>query len=191
MAKRHRQWLLRYIPGALAETDAPATLVELIKQRRRWLNGSFFALVYYLVHFSRFMHTSHGTVRKLLLLSQFLFQLSVAALSWFTMATMFLSFLLIFSQAVEFAAFAQREMRVLFVFAYVVLLFVQIMGGLAGRVNQLGSLYFAFSIIYAIIMIASMILGAWLVFSGDVSPFAGMAFAFCIFSYLFCPLIHG
>jgi cellulose synthase/poly-beta-1,6-N-acetylglucosamine synthase-like glycosyltransferase len=35
LAKRHRQWLLRYVTGAVADTDAPTTLIELIKQRRR------------------------------------------------------------------------------------------------------------------------------------------------------------
>lgn len=52
-AKRHRLWLLRWVAGATAYTDAPQTLVALIKQRRRWLNGSLFSLLYYLQHFSR------------------------------------------------------------------------------------------------------------------------------------------
>jgi chitin synthase len=38
VAKRHRQWLLAYVAGAISETDTPETLIELIKQRRRWLN---------------------------------------------------------------------------------------------------------------------------------------------------------
>jgi len=93
LARKHRQWLLRYVPGAVADTDTPQTLVELIKQRRRWLNGSLFALFYYLVHFSRFLQTSHSCGRKFLLIIQFFFNLTVALLSWFTLASMFLGFL--------------------------------------------------------------------------------------------------
>jgi cellulose synthase/poly-beta-1,6-N-acetylglucosamine synthase-like glycosyltransferase len=39
VARPNRRWLLRYISNAFAETDTPETLLELIKQRRRWLNG--------------------------------------------------------------------------------------------------------------------------------------------------------
>lgn len=38
----------RCLKRALADN-----LVELIKQRRRWLNGSFFSLVYYISNFGR------------------------------------------------------------------------------------------------------------------------------------------
>jgi len=34
---------LAFIPGARATTDAPKDLMVVLKQRRRWNNGSFFA----------------------------------------------------------------------------------------------------------------------------------------------------
>ncbi|CAJ0870089.1 11079_t:CDS:2 [Entrophospora sp. SA101] len=50
VAKRDDAWLLQYIKSAYAETDVPDTVAELISQRRRWLNGSFFAGVYAICH---------------------------------------------------------------------------------------------------------------------------------------------
>jgi len=34
---------LTYIPDAKAVTDAPESILVLIKQRRRWMNGALFA----------------------------------------------------------------------------------------------------------------------------------------------------
>ena len=39
-------YILNYVPGAKWLTDPPLTLTELIKQRRRWFNGSFFAALH-------------------------------------------------------------------------------------------------------------------------------------------------
>lgn len=81
-AKRHRMWLLRWVAGATAHTDTPQSLVALIKQRRRWLNGSLFALIYYLQHFPRILAANHSVPRKAALCLQWVFQLTTAAFAW-------------------------------------------------------------------------------------------------------------
>jgi chitin synthase len=45
VAKKGERWTLTYVKPSKAETDVPETAVELIGQRRRWLNGSFAASV--------------------------------------------------------------------------------------------------------------------------------------------------
>ena len=48
-----------------AATDVPDTIGKLVRQRRRWLNGSFFATVYAVSNWKRLMRgTSHGILRK-------------------------------------------------------------------------------------------------------------------------------
>ena len=44
-AKAGDRWTLTYVKPSKAETDVPESAVELIGQRRRWLNGSFAASV--------------------------------------------------------------------------------------------------------------------------------------------------
>jgi len=41
--KKKYDYFLSYVPDAIARTDAPDNIFTLIKQRRRWVNGSFFA----------------------------------------------------------------------------------------------------------------------------------------------------
>lgn len=97
----------------------------MIKQRRRWLNGSFFSLLYYLYHFPRFMHTSHGIPRKVGFLVQFFYLLTTAGFSWFTIASLLLSFFLIFGQSINYAAFGVKETKLLYIFIYCALIFGQ------------------------------------------------------------------
>ena len=56
---------LEYIKEAVAEADPVTKLAGLIKQRRRWLNGTFFAMIYTLANWSRIWTESHHSfVRK-------------------------------------------------------------------------------------------------------------------------------
>ena len=50
IAQKNENYIIHYIPGAKCLTDPPITLTQLIKQRRRWLNGSLFASLYVLQH---------------------------------------------------------------------------------------------------------------------------------------------
>ncbi|CAJ0759201.1 6213_t:CDS:2 [Entrophospora sp. SA101] len=52
VAKKHEGWKLKYVKSAKAETDVPDSVPEFISQRRRWLNGSFFAAFYSIAHFT-------------------------------------------------------------------------------------------------------------------------------------------
>ena len=63
VAKAGDRWTLTYVKPSKAETDVPESAAELIGQRRRWLNGSFAASVYALVHFFRFYKSGHGIIR--------------------------------------------------------------------------------------------------------------------------------
>jgi chitin synthase len=50
VAKAGDRWTLTYVKPSKAETDVPESAVELIGQRRRWLNGSFAASVVSIDH---------------------------------------------------------------------------------------------------------------------------------------------
>ncbi len=141
LAKKNRTWTLHYTAGAVAETDVPETLLELIKQvptggclltctatrccssstlinevrvwvlscaarvffqRRRWLNGSFFSLIYYVTRFHNLLSRSdHSWFRRIGLLIQFCYQVSMLLLSWFGVGSLYLSLVVILQLAVD------------------------------------------------------------------------------------------
>jgi chitin synthase len=75
LARRGRRWLLSFVSDAAADTDAPTTLVQLIKQRRRWINGAFYAQIYSLSSFGRLLSASHGPLQKLVFTTQYFFNI--------------------------------------------------------------------------------------------------------------------
>ncbi|CAK9437506.1 chitin synthase I [Lodderomyces beijingensis] len=92
VAKRGCNWLLRYCKSASAETDVPEGLAEFILQRRRWLNGSFFAAIYALAHFAKIWSSSHSFGRKIFFQIEFFYQFIGLIVSWFSIGSYFLVF---------------------------------------------------------------------------------------------------
>ena len=83
IAKRKCAWILKYVKSAYAETDVPDRLDELISQRRRWLNGSFFAAVYAISHAFSVWRTDHNVLRKLMFHFEFFYLFVSMVFSWF------------------------------------------------------------------------------------------------------------
>jgi chitin synthase len=95
VAKAGDRWTLTYVKPSKAETDVPETAVELIGQRRRWLNGSFAASVYALVNFFQLYRSGHGIIRMFFFHVQGLYNIFSLIFSWFALANIWLTFSII------------------------------------------------------------------------------------------------
>lgn len=95
VAKAGARWTLTYVKPSKAETDVPESAAELIGQRRRWLNGSFAASVYAIVHFFRFYKSGHGIIRMFFFHVQALYNIFSLIFSWFALANIWLTFSII------------------------------------------------------------------------------------------------
>lgn len=91
-SKRDAAWILHYVKSAQAVTDVPDTVPELISQRRRWLNGSFFAGLHSIVKFGYIYRSSHSVGRKVALHVEMVYQLINLLFTWFGIANYFLAF---------------------------------------------------------------------------------------------------
>ncbi|EST08235.2 Chitin synthase N-terminal [Kalmanozyma brasiliensis GHG001] len=95
VAKAGDKWTLTYVKPSKGETDVPEGAAELISQRRRWLNGSFAASIYSLVHFFRIYKSNHGIIRLFFFHLQAIFNALVLFFSWFALANLWLTFSII------------------------------------------------------------------------------------------------
>lgn len=93
LARKGQNWTMHYVKDAIARTDVPETLVDLIKQRRRWLNGSFFAGLFAISNFSRvWKESAHSVPRKVVLTAEFAYLTVQNLLAWFLLSNLFLTF---------------------------------------------------------------------------------------------------
>lgn len=96
VSKRKCRWLLQYVKSSTGETDVPDQMAEFILQRRRWLNGSFFAAVYAIAHFYQIFRSDHSMIRKCMLMIEFVYQTIAMIFAWFGIVRS-LPFTIIFS----------------------------------------------------------------------------------------------
>jgi len=87
VAKRNCSWILQYVKSATGETDVPTEMADFILQRRRWLNGSFFATVYALAHFYQIWRSHHSAIRKFMFILEFIYQSVNMLFAWFAIVS--------------------------------------------------------------------------------------------------------
>ncbi|RIA92349.1 glycosyltransferase family 2 protein [Glomus cerebriforme] len=92
VTKKHEAWKLKYVKSAKAETDVPDNVPEFISQRRRWLNGSFFAAFYSIAHFTRIWSSGQPILRKFLLSIEFIYNAIQLLFNWFALGNFYLAF---------------------------------------------------------------------------------------------------
>jgi chitin synthase len=115
--KAGEKWHLSYVKASKAETDVPEGVAEFISQRRRWLNGSFAAQIYGMMHFYRIYRSRHNPLRMFALHIQFIYNLITLVLSWFALASYYLTTTIIMELAADPQAFGGSSDQPSFPFA--------------------------------------------------------------------------
>ncbi|KAJ5378987.1 chitin synthase [Penicillium cosmopolitanum] len=91
VAKAGFKWHLTYVKASKGETDVPEAPAEFLGQRRRWLNGSFAAGLYSIVHFTRIYKSGHTLIRLAWLHVQLIYNLLQLVMTWFSLASYWLT----------------------------------------------------------------------------------------------------
>lgn len=164
VAKADEKYRLKYVKGAKAQTDCPDTLPELISQRRRWLNGSFFAALHSLYNLRLILKTNHSTTQVAILMAQALYNFINVFLVWFQVGNFYVTFYSLFSlENGGLDIFQPNGQAVLFFIEL-----VYFIGMLSVLISSLGNrpkgskwLYYSFSLFFAIVMALMLFLSSW------------------------------
>lgn len=92
VAKKGENWVLKFVKLATGETDVPESIPEFLSQRRRWINGAFFAALYSMRHFKQIWSTNHTVVRKFWFCVEFVYQFTTLIFSFFSLSNFYLTF---------------------------------------------------------------------------------------------------
>ncbi|KAA8905995.1 chitin synthase-domain-containing protein [Sphaerosporella brunnea] len=158
VTKRKSHWILQYVKSSHAETDVPDEISELILQRRRWLNGSFFAAVYALVNAFDVWRSDHSLMRKLMFHVEFLYQTISMLFSWFAIGNFFLVFRILTSSLGDskLGFPPGKILSVVFEWIYLGVLVTCFVMSLGNKPKGSKKLYLAIVVFWAILMVYLM-----------------------------------
>ncbi|PGG99256.1 chitin synthase 2 [Helicocarpus griseus UAMH5409] len=168
VAKREEQWVLKFVKSAVGETDVPDTVPEFISQRRRWLNGAFFAAVYSLIHFRQVWRTDHTIARKILLHIEFIYQFVSLAFTFFSLANFYLTFYFIAGALSDpkMDPFGHNIGKYIFVilrYACVLLICLQFILSMGNRPQGAKKMFMSGMFVYFIIMVYTVFSALYMV----------------------------
>lgn len=157
VAKRNERWVLKYVKSATGETDVPDAVPEFISQRRRWLNGAFFAAVYSLLHFKQVWKTDHTIGRKILLHIEFVYQFVNLLFTFFSLGNFYLTFYFVAGSLSDpkidpFGHNMGHYIFQLLRYACVLLIMMQFILSMGNRPQGAKKMFLASMITYGIIM---------------------------------------
>ncbi|WPH01738.1 Chitin synthase A [Acrodontium crateriforme] len=154
VSKRNCSWILQYVKSATGETDVPTEMADFILQRRRWLNGSFFAAVYALAHFYQIGRSHHSAIRKFMFIIEFIYHAINMLFAWFAIGNFFLVFRILTTSLSDKALLgtAGLVLSVIFEWLYLATLVTCFVLALGNRPQGSNKFYMTQVVFWAVLM---------------------------------------
>jgi chitin synthase len=201
VAKAGQKWHLSYIKAAKGETDVPEGAAEFLSQRRRWLNGSFAASLYSLMHFGRIYRSNHNLLRLFFLHVQLIYGFLNMFFAWISLASYYLTTVVLMdlvgtpseeSDGWPFGNTATPILNTVLTYFYVFFVIIQFILALGNRPKGSRWTYVVSFGVFGVIQAYVMLLAFYLVvraLSGDISSQIDVSSAQTFFHDLFTALV--
>jgi len=178
VTKKREAWVLKYVKSAKASTDAPNAAAEYISQRRRWLNGAFFACLYSVLHFYRIWTSGHNILRCFWLNIEFVYNAIVMGFTFLGPANFYLAFFFLAQSAVsntEHDPFFGQGSNVLEILTnlYLALLFVILICSLGNRPQGTRFAYIGCMVVFGLLFCVALYCAGWTIYFAVPHTLAG------------------
>jgi len=172
VARWNEKWTMHYCKDAVARTDVPDSIPALIRQRKRWLNGSFFASIYTLLSFFRVVKdTRHNPLRKFFFFFEWLWIAIGLFTTWFFISNLYMIFYYVWSQGLLATDGSQKQAEdvlLLLSIIYLSVLIVQFLAALGNRPEDVHIMYCLSAFYFGCMIIFCLILQLVPLFDGDI-----------------------
>ena len=164
--------ILKYVSQATAEIKVPSTLSELMVQRRRWINGAWFSMVYTIQNCNRMAKTNHSFLRACCIRGLMIYYAIIAFFNWVLVGAFYIAFNIAIKRNLDEESNAidpltKRSTPVLIL--YVSVLILLIISSLGVEPRKLEGLYRFISIILGLYTYATTALILLFMFRNGVS----------------------
>nr|AEZ51041.1 chitin synthase [Pythium aphanidermatum] len=203
LARKNCSWTMHYVKDAVARTDVPHELVSLIAQRRRWLNGSFFATLFSIWNFGRvYSQSSHSPSRKFFLSLFYLYHVASTAFSFFLPANVYLALFfivfqgfqqnrLVFIDTSDFSQYVLDMSVYMYNVVYLFGLLMLVIIGLGNNPKHMKLTYYFVSSVFAVMMILSSLVAMGVFFSTPTTGHSIIVAILTVGVYFIGPALHG
>lgn len=141
VSKKNERFLLRYVKNSVSETDVPESISMLMMQRRRWINGSWFALIDSIRKCAMIFESGHSCCRKMIFSIQMVYYVVNVVFAWVMVGSMFMVFSIIvklaFGSIDANNAFSISTFIILIYFLLLLFVFILSLGVKPNRVEGL------------------------------------------------------
>ncbi|KAG2184796.1 hypothetical protein INT43_000709 [Umbelopsis isabellina] len=173
VVKKNANYILHYVSSAYGETDVPDSIPEFVSQRRRWLNGSFFAGVYALYHWRKIWGSGHSVFRKLAFMFEDLYQTYNLIFSWFALGNFYLTFFILTNALASdtltpkpFPTNVANVLHQVLNYIYIVLIVCQFILAMGNRPQGSKWAYILSFAFFALLMVYMMFATVWITVIG-------------------------
>ncbi|TMW57249.1 hypothetical protein Poli38472_003174 [Pythium oligandrum] len=203
LARKNCSWTMHYVKDAVARTDVPEDLVSLIAQRRRWLNGAFFAALFSIWNWGRvYSESSHSFSRKSFLLLYYVYHLASLVFSFFLPANVYLALYfivfqgfqqnrLVFLDTSDYSEyvldFAVYFYNIVYLFGLLMLIII----GLGNNPKHMKLTYYFVSAVFGVMMVFSSLVGLGVFFASPTTTKSVTVALLTVGVYFVGPALYG